>query len=673
MSGLTENHFRDTLESLLEGCQIIDFDWKYLYLNAAAEAHNRRPNSELLGRTMPQCWPGIEQTDVYQMLGRTLKERISLHQEVEFHFPDGGIGWYDVRCSPVPRGVFVLSLDITERKLHELEALRHQRLYEALSAVNQAIVRIHDRQELFDAICAALVQKAGFKMAWIGWPDASGDTIRPVAVYGDEFDYLSDLVIRTDDSPHGMGPTGRAYKTRTPQVCNDMLQEPSLAAWREKLMHNGFRASAAFAITEGNRVGVLNAYAGEVNFFREKELALLDEAATDVSFALQNFIRDEERRSLEIFAQNENQFAQAMMESMPGIIYFYRDTGLFLRWNRNFELISGYSADEIAQMHPLDFFSEEDKDLVAARIAEVFEHGESSVEASFLTKRGNKIPYYFTGRRIDFAGSPCLIGTGVDISQLKKAQHEVTKLNRDLEKRVVARTAELEAANKELEAFSYSVSHDLRSPLRAINGFAEIVLNKFGQHLPEDGYRYLQRIRNGGHRMGELIDDLLTFSRLSRENLHHSHVDMRKLVQSVVDELAPMAQDRTIRFEIQDLPAGYGDAKLLRQVWLNLIGNAVKYTRHTAQATVVIGSEPGTDGVAYFVRDNGVGFSMAYAHKLFGVFQRLHREDEFEGTGVGLAIVQRVVHRHHGKVWAEAEEGKGAVFWFTLGDCRETV
>jgi hypothetical protein len=244
--------------------------------------------------------------------------------------------------------------------------------------------------------------------------------------------------------------------------------------------------------------------------------------------------------------------------------------------------------------------------------------------------------------------------------------------NAILAERVRQRTRELEqanrelgAANKELEAFSYSVSHDLRAPLRHIDGFSNLLVENYGAQLPEDAQRLLQKVRDGARRLDQLINDLLNFSRLSRQALVKRSVSMTRLVEEVWEELEH--DGRAIDFRLGPLPDCQGDPSLLKQVWVNLISNALKFTRKRDPAIIEVEARVKEGEVIYSVRDNGAGFDMAYASKLFGVFQRLHRADQFEGTGVGLSIVQRIVQRHGGRIWAEAEPEKGARFLFTLG------
>ncbi len=236
----------------------------------------------------------------------------------------------------------------------------------------------------------------------------------------------------------------------------------------------------------------------------------------------------------------------------------------------------------------------------------------------------------------------------------------------ELEQRIHERTAQLEAANRELEAFSYSVSHDLRAPLRAIDGYTRILLEDYQSLLDDEGKRICAVISEGAHKMSDLIDDLLTFSRLGRSALNPSNIDMEAMVEAVFQELTAAQTRKRIDFQVDSAPPAVGDPALLRQVWVNLLSNAIKFSQKKRRAVIRVRGENIENETVYSVQDNGVGFDMQYVNKLFGVFQRLHSVKDFEGNGVGLALVQRVVHRHGGRVWAEGETGKGATFYFTL-------
>jgi PAS domain S-box-containing protein len=247
-----------------------------------------------------------------------------------------------------------------------------------------------------------------------------------------------------------------------------------------------------------------------------------------------------------------------------------------------------------------------------------------------------------------------------------KARQKIKALNDDLEQRIIERTSQLANANKELEAFSYSVSHDLRAPLRALDGFSKILSEDYSSLLDAEGNRLLNVITDSAKKMGNLIDDLLSFSRYSRLEIKLSKIDMFSMVNTIYLDLTSDKEKEKIQFSLQTIPEAYGDPSMVRQVWVNLIGNAIKFSSHIANPVIEVGNYSDVGENIYYIKDNGAGFDMAYSNKLFGVFQRLHAAKDFEGTGVGLAIVQRVILRLKGRVWAEGKVNEGAAFYFTL-------
>lgn len=373
-----------------------------------------------------------------------------------------------------------------------------------------------------------------------------------------------------------------------------------------------------------------------------------------------------------LIAQNlsSEDLSRLLLEVSELAIIMIDGTGIIKSWNRGAEEIYGFPADEVlgksvqflysqgeGQFRATDYLNQtqktgrlEHKEWQPKKDGSLFH---ASIIITPLWKENGELKgFSYTTR---------------DITLQTRLERENKALQNHLEEKVRRRTRELEVVNKELEAFSYSVSHDLRAPLRAIIGFSKILIEDYESALDTDGKRYLNNIFKNADLMGQLIDDLLKFSKMSRLEVVADSVDMRQLVDMAIKEILPTPGEN-YSFEIKDIPPCRGDAGMLRQVWVNLIDNAIKYSSKTKNPRIEIGGRQEGNESLYYVIDNGVGFDMKYANKLFGVFQRLHSNDEFEGTGLGLALIQRIVHKHNGKITAAAEPGKGATFYFTIPD-----
>ena len=342
------------------------------------------------------------------------------------------------------------------------------------------------------------------------------------------------------------------------------------------------------------------------------------------------------------------------------------DRGIIVRINETELAWLGYSRDEVVGKFTLaDLITPASMKLMADNFVLLKDRGwTKNLEFEMRRKDGSTFYSLLSATAIKNADGKFVRSrsTMFDITDHKRAEAEIHRLNTDLRRRAV----ELDAVNHELEAFSYSVSHDLRAPLRSLHGFSTALLEDYADIVDEQGKDYLHRIRNAAQRMAILIDDLLNLSRITRAELNRKTVDLSELARAVVDELVAGQPERTVRVEIQPELTVEADPHLLRAALANLIGNAWKFTAKQPDATIMVGAHDNSDERVFFVRDNGAGFDMTYAHKLFGAFQRLHHVDEFEGTGIGLATVQRIIHRHGGHIWAEGAVDQGATFYFTL-------
>jgi len=370
--------------------------------------------------------------------------------------------------------------------------------------------------------------------------------------------------------------------------------------------------------------------------------------------------RDELQKEVAVRGQ------QASLLNLTHDTIFVRDmSDTITYWNRGAQELYGWTEEQAMGKHSHELLQTDFPIPIAEVRAELLGTGRWEGELQKTKADGSRIVVASRwSLRRDEQGRPlAILETNNDVTDRKRREEEIRKLNQELGKR----SGELEASNKELEAFAYSVSHDLRAPLRHMVGFTELLQKHASSALDEKSRRYMTTILDSANRMGNLIDDLLSFSRIARTERRETTVSLEQLVKEVRAEMLPETGGRNIAWRIGELPDLYGDRSMLRLALVNLISNAVKFTRKRPHAEIEIGClEKKSDGVTMFIRDNGVGFDMKYVNKLFGVFQRLHRPEAFEGTGIGLATVQRIIHRHGGRVWAEAFVDRGATFFISI-------
>lgn len=404
-------------------------------------------------------------------------------------------------------------------------------------------------------------------------------------------------------------------------------------------------------------------YAVRAKKWGEDELGLLTDAFNQMLVQIEN-------QTIELRESEER--IRAIINSALSAVVVMNAQGIIIDWNTRAEKMFGWTKSDAIGKELADTIIPQDLRNAHRRGLQHFlTTGKGSVinqfiEINALHHDGTQFPVELSISVLKSSDSTTFCGFITDITERKRAEEEVKLFNQKLEQMVQERTTELEIANKELESFSYSVSHDLRAPLRSIHGYINIFAEEYSTQFDDEARRLVSIITNNAQKMGRLIDDLLAFSQLGRKELIKTEASMSGVVNGICDEYKRTESDRKINFIIHELPSAIVDITSIRQVWINLISNAVKYTRHKEHVRIEIDSyeEPGIK--VYFVKDNGAGFDMLYYNKLFGVFQRLHSQKDFEGTGVGLAIVQRIISKHGGKVWAEATPNEGATFFFSI-------
>jgi len=597
--------------------------------NPAAEKMFGSSAREAMGKYIPGM--PVDTEERLRTLGERTRSGSSVNGvEVSMQRPDGTPLDYNVYASPLHdvegriSGNVAVLVDITERKKAE-EALWEstQRLKLVLDNM-PAFVFWKDRNSVYQGCNVLFAANAGLKPAEIAgrtdcdlpWKDTEAAGYR-----ADDAAVMKSGIPKINYEETQTTADGRLTAVRTSKV---PLRNP-----------------------EGDIIGVLGTFE-DITERKRAEMELIDAH------------KEAERLLL---------FNEALLSAIPTPVFYKDREGKYLGCNHAFSEVMGKTTEDIKGKTVFDIWPSEhaleyhrkDLELMANPVRQTYEF-------AVRDKNGVNRPVIyvkdvFRDENGEIAG---IVGAFLDITERKRAENEALTLNQELEKRVDQRTAQLEAANKELEAFAYSVSHDLRTPLRSIDGFGQILMEEHASQLDENGKDYLHRVRQGAQRMGQLIDDLLDLSRVSRAEMTVQQVNLSQMAQRIAGDLRDSDPQRHVNFAVAEGIEARGDGRLLRIVLENLLGNAWKYTSKHPTALIEFGQMQTDKRNVLFVRDDGAGFDSQFVHKLFGVFQRLHKTSDFPGTGIGLATVQRIVHKHGGDIWVKGEVEKGATFYFTL-------
>ena len=632
-----------------------------------------------------------EDRHLLQLSGQRNQEGLESDVEYRINAADGQVRWIHDHSWPVMSSAGVLERvvgtahDITRRKLADLKLASTHRALEMLSRSSIAINRIADEACLLAEVCRVAIDVGNYRMAWVGY--AQNDEIRsikPAAHAGHEDGYLSAISLGwSETDANGRGPAGQAIRSGQAHHSSDISRADNHFHWHEEAIQRGYRSAVCLPLRDGPRnFGVLCLYSGHTHAFDDEEVRLLQELADSLAFGIvslrEQLASQQAQEAARLGALKVREQASLLDHAQDAILV--RNLDCTIRyWNRGAERMYGWTAEEVLGKTMDKQMYRNPKMLERAMAAALASGGVWTSELEQVALDGStvRVESRWTAIRDEAGQVNGLMIVNTDIRERVRAREEILQLNVSLEDRVRRRTMQLEFANEQLEAFSYSVSHDLRTPLSSIDGFSNLLEKALDKStdaaLAGRNRHYLARIRSGVLHMGNLIDAMLALAQISRSDLRWEQVDLSAQAEALLAGYKERMPDRPTRLYVKPGMVILGDSRLLNIVLDNLLGNAWKFSAAKDCTDIsfdceVVASEVVGAETVFAVRDKGAGFDMAYSDQLFGAFQRLHSPSEFTGTGIGLTTVQRIILRHGGRVWGESEPGKGAAFYFTLGD-----
>ncbi|MDZ7994211.1 MAG: ATP-binding protein [Nostoc sp. EfeVER01] len=557
------------------------------------------------------------------------------------------------------------------------------RALRVLSACTQAVIRAVDEATLLQTLCHLITEEAAYRMAWVGYVcHDEAKTVEPVVWAGYEAEYLKTVNITWANTLRGQGPTGRAIRSRRPIACQNMLEDPNFAPWREAAQQRGYQSSLVIPLFDGGEVfGTLNIYSSEADAFNPQELALLTELSDSLSFGILALRAKQKRQQLEQSLKlSEDKFAKAFYSSPIAKSITTLDEGRYLDVNHSFEWLFGYVREEVLERTALEVQIWQKADDRQYMLQELKFHRKlRDYEAKLQKHNGEQILCYVSAELIQIEETICILSAIENITERRQAELMILRINEELEQRVTERTAELTEAtkklqllnqelqqsNQELEQFAYVASHDLQEPLRAIAGYTQLLMSEYGDRFDSTAQSYANFVVDGAKRMQQLIQDLLAYSRVGTRRKEFVTTDCNLAVQQALRNLRVAIAENQATITVEPLPTLNADQNQLVQLFQNLISNAIKFHEDN-HPDVQIQSTKRDRDYLFQVKDNGIGISSQYLDQIFEVFKRLHTHDEYPGTGIGLAICKKIVTRHSGEIWAESSLGIGTTFYFTI-------